>query len=209
MKTEPKLGSHGADRARRTPQRAQLPPAPRRRRGGRGRLGDRRRGQALPRHARRLLGAELRPPPSRPDPRGEGPARPGHTHLARVPPRPVRPVLRAARRALRHGHGPRDELRRRGRRDRAQDGPPMGLRREGRGPRAARRSSCATATSTGARSTIVAFSSDPSATRRVRPVHAGFRVDPLRRRRARSPRRSRTPTSSRSSSSRSRARRAS
>ena len=45
--------------------RAQLPPAAGGHRVGRGRLGDRRRRQALPRHAGRVLGAELRAPASR------------------------------------------------------------------------------------------------------------------------------------------------
>ena len=57
---------------------------------GRGRLGDRRRRPALPRLPRRLLGAELRPPPPGADRRRARPARPAHADQPRVPPRPVR-----------------------------------------------------------------------------------------------------------------------
>ena len=98
-------------------------------------------GAALPRHARRLLRAQLRPSPPRSDRGGAGAARPGHAHLPRVPQRLVRAVLPRARRALRQGHGAHDEHRRRGRRDRDQDGAPVGLRRQGRGagPREDRR----------------------------------------------------------------------
>ena len=109
--------------------------------GGRGRrrrrLGHRRRGQALPRHAGGVFGAQLRPPPPRPDRRRARAARPRHAHVARVPQRQARPVLQGARRALRHGDGAAHEHRRRGRRDRAEDRAPMGLRRQGRarGPR--------------------------------------------------------------------------
>ena len=133
-------------------------------------------------HARRLLGAELRSPPSRSDPRRQGATRPGHTHLSRVPSRSVRSVLRATRRALRNGHGPRDELRRRGRGDRAQDGTTLGLRREGcsRGSREDRRMRRQLPrTHDHDRRVLVR----PLGDRWVRPVHPGVRLDPLRRRR--------------------------
>ena len=58
-RTEALLGARGPVRG------AQLPPAAGRDRRGRGRVGDRRRGRPLPRHARRLQRAELRPPASR------------------------------------------------------------------------------------------------------------------------------------------------
>ena len=80
----------GVHRLGRRAQRAQLPPAARRRRDGGGRVDDGRRGAPLPRHARRVLGAQLRPRQPAADRRGQGPARPGDADLAGVPPRPVR-----------------------------------------------------------------------------------------------------------------------
>ena len=81
-------------RAGRGPQRPQLRAAAGRPRARQRRVGRGRRGQALPRHAERLLGAQLRPRPPR-DRRGvRGPGEAPRAHLARVPQRPVRPVLR-------------------------------------------------------------------------------------------------------------------
>ncbi len=88
-----------------------------------------------PGHARRVLGAELRAPASAACRRRATTARAGHAGEPGVRPRPVRAVLRRARRAVRDGHGPADEHRRRGRRDRDQGGAQVGVR----GPRRARR----------------------------------------------------------------------
>ncbi len=93
--------------------------------GGRG-------GPAVPRHAGRLLGAQLRPPPSRADRGRAPPAGPAHADLARVPQRPARRVRRAAGRADRPRHGAAHEHRRGGGGERDQGGPQVGLRREGR-----------------------------------------------------------------------------
>ena len=82
----PRRSSHG----RRAARRAQLPPAARRDRQGRGRLGHRRRGQALPRPARRVLRAELRARPPGDPRRRAGAARPPHPHEPGVPQRPAR-----------------------------------------------------------------------------------------------------------------------
>ena len=82
--------------ARRRVRRAQLPPAAGRRRRSRGRLGDRRRGPPLPGHARRVLGAELRPPAPAADRGRATAARAPHADQPGVPARPVRAVLRRA-----------------------------------------------------------------------------------------------------------------
>ena len=143
---------------------------------GRGRLGDRRRGQALPRHAGRLLGAELRPPPPRPGRRRARAARPAHAHLPRVPQRPVRPRSASELAELcRHGHGAADEHRRRGGRDRDQGRPQVGLRGQGRAGRTARRSSSADGNFHGRTITIVELLDRPGRARRLRPVHARVR----------------------------------
>ena len=113
-------------------QRAQLPPAARRDRRGRGRLGDRRRGPPLPGHARGLLGAQLRAPPSRPDRRRAAAAGPGDPGQPGLRARPVRAVLRGAGRAGRHGDGAADEHRRGGGGNGDQDRPQVGLRGQGR-----------------------------------------------------------------------------
>ncbi len=95
------------------------------------------------------------------------------------------------------GHGPRDELRRRSRRDRAQDRTSMGLRREGRtrGSREDRRVRRELPRPNDHDRRLLVR---PVGDRWVRPVHPGFRVDPVRRRRsarhgARGPRRGRVP----------------
>src|SRR5258708_1696916 len=72
--------AHGgtAARAGRGPQRSQLSPAAGGDRRSRGRLGDRRRGPSLPGPARRVLGGQLRAPPSPAGGRGAAPAGAGH-----------------------------------------------------------------------------------------------------------------------------------
>ncbi len=107
-------------------------PLPRGARLRRGRLGHRRRRQALPRLPRRLLRAQLRPRPPAPRRGRARAARPPDADQPRVLQRPARPVLRGARRPHRQGDDPADELRRRGRRDRDQGQPQVGLPGQGR-----------------------------------------------------------------------------
>ena len=150
-------------------------------------------GAPLPGHAVGVLGAELRPPSPAADRRGPSAARSTDAHQPRVPQRPLRPVFcRGSGRAGRQGHGPDDEHRSRGGRDRDQDRAPVGVRREGRARRTARRSWCADGNFHGRTMTIVSFSTDPSARERLRPVHAGVRDGALRRRRRARARRSPT-----------------
>ena len=91
-------------------------------------------------------------------------------------------VLPGPRRARRQGHGPHDEHRRRGRRDRDQDRPALGLRREGRRARPRedhrRRRELPRAHRHDRR-----LLDRPVRTGRVRTVHPGLRGRALRRRR--------------------------
>ena len=117
-------------------------------------------------------------------------------------------VRRGARRAVRHGHDPADEHRRRGGRDRAQDGPQVGLRGQGRARGPARRSSSWAATSTAAPRRSSASRTTRRRATASGPSRPGFVRVPVRRRRGARRRRS-TTTRSRCCSSRSRARAAS
>ena len=159
--------------------RAQLPPAAGGGRARRGRLGHRRRGPALPRLPRRLLGAELRPPPPGPDRRRPRAARPGDADQPGVPQRPARPVLRASwpsccgkdmvlpmntgAEAVETGD---------------QGRPQVGLRGQGRARRTGRRSSSRPSNFHGRTTTIVSFSDDPDARDGFGPFTPGFDVVP-------------------------------
>ncbi|CAA9388578.1 MAG: Ornithine aminotransferase, partial [uncultured Nocardioidaceae bacterium] len=123
------VGAHPAHRAVGRPQ---LPPPSRRAEQRRRGLGHRCRRQALPRLPGRLLRAQLRPP--QPAAAGGGPpaARAADADQPRVLQRPARPLRPRPRADVRQGHGPADEHRRRGRRDRPQGGAPLGLRGQGR-----------------------------------------------------------------------------
>ena len=106
-------------------------------------------------------------------------ARQADAHLARLPQRPARAVLRGALRAHRLAQGPADEHRRRGGGDRDQGGAQVGLRGQGRAGGRRPRSSSAPTTSTAAPSPSSA--SPPTRTTRdgFGPFAPGFRIVPF------------------------------
>ena len=90
----------------------------------------------LSRHARRILGAQLRPLQPASGRRGAGTAGAGHADLPRLPPRPVRRRSAPGSPAVRQGGGAADEHRCGGRGDGREDRPQVGIRRQGRAGRA-------------------------------------------------------------------------
>ena len=154
---------------------------------GRGRLGHRRRRPALPRLPRRLLGAELRPPPP------GAPRRRAREQLDRLTLTSrafhndqLGPFCAELAELLRQGHGAADEHRRRGRRDRASRSPASGATGQGRARRAGPRSSSRRRQLPRPHHHDRRLLRRPGRARRLRPVHPGLRRRAVRRRSPRS-----------------------